>query len=136
MRQAIGGGLVLALAIGGAAGAHAAMLQGSEWKPLLIDGEPVPVETGAFVQFRSKGRLEGYSGCNRLVSEYETHGNQILIGPVAATRRACVDTVMQREAALATALEQARTWYRERTRLVLFDAGGVPILELRQTDWD
>ena len=128
--------LVSALAIAGSVGAGASTLQGSEWKPELINGEPVPQETSAFIQFRSKGRLEGYSGCNRLFSEYETSINQILIGPVAATRRACVDSVMQREAALATALEQARTWYRERIRLVLFDAEGTPILELRQTDWD
>lgn len=127
---------MLALAIGGSAVAEAITLQGSEWKPLLINGEPVPEETSAFIQFRSKGRLEGYSGCNRLFSEYQTEGNQILVGPVAATRRACADTVMLRESALATALEQARTWYRERIRLVLFDANGVPILELRQTDWD
>jgi heat shock protein HslJ len=124
------------VAIVGCVGVGALTLQGSEWKPQLINEEPVPQETSAFIQFRSKGRLEGYSGCNRLFSEYETNANQILIGPVAATRRACADSVMLREAALATALEQARTWYRERVRLVLFDAEGIPILELRQTDWD
>jgi heat shock protein HslJ len=128
--------VALALAIGGYEGAGAMTLQGSEWKPLLINGEAVPEETSAFIQFRSKGRLEGYSGCNRLFSEYEVDANHILIGPVAATRRACADSVMLREAALATALEQARTWYRERIRLVLFDAEGRPILEMRQTDWD
>ena len=119
-----------------AADVPAAALQGSEWKPLLIADQPVPEETEAFVQFRSKGRLVGFSGCNRLFAEYRTDGDDIFVGPVAATRRQCADSVMQREAALARALEDARTFHRDHIRLVLFDSAGAPILELRQTDWD
>ena len=62
------------------------------------------------------------------------------VGPVTATRMACSADVMMREAALVTALENAlenaRTYQRARIRLVLFDMDGIPILELRQTDWD
>jgi heat shock protein HslJ len=125
---------VVLMAFGGSVAA--VMLQGSEWKPVLIDDAPVPDQTTAFVQFRSKGRLEGFSGCNRLFSDYETSGEHIVIGPVAATRQRCADSVMLRESALATALENARTWYRQGIRLVLFDGAGRPILEMRQTDWD
>ena len=115
---------------------HAARLQGSEWKPVRIGDMGVPEGSGAFVQFRSKGRLEGHSGCNRLFAEYELDGGQIFIGPVAATRMACEETLMVLEAAFATALENARTYQRLRTKLVLFDQSGAPILEMRQTDWD
>jgi heat shock protein HslJ len=125
---------VILTAFGGSAVAR--VLQGSEWKPILIDELPVPEETSAFVQFRSKGRLEGFSGCNRLFSDYEISGEHIVIGPVAATRRSCADSVMRRESALAAALENARTWYRQGIRLVLFDSTGRPVLEMRQTDWD
>lgn len=128
-------GMATALAVFGGAAA-AVMLQGSEWKPVLINDVPVPEETSAFVQFRSQGRLEGFSGCNRLFSDYETSDEHIVIGPVAATRQRCADSVMQRESALAAALENARTWYRQGIRLVLFDGTGRPILEMRQTDWD
>jgi len=115
---------------------HAASLQGSEWKPLRMGGMAVPEASSAFVQFRSKGRLEGHSGCNRIFAEYEAQDGYIFVGPVAATRMACEEGLMATEAALATALENARSYQRMRTRLVLFDQDGTPILEMRQTDWD
>lgn len=116
--------------------AWSASLQGSEWQPTLMDDQPLAGDTGSFIQFRSKGRLAGYSGCNRLMAEYFTDGNAILVGPVAATRMMCDADTMAREADLSRALERARTFHRQQTRLVLFDAGGNPILELRQRDWD
>jgi len=117
-------------------GIHAASLQGSEWKPLRMGSIAVPEASSAFVQFRSKGRLEGHSGCNRIFAEYEADDGHIFIGPVAATRMACEESLMTLEAALAMALENARTYRRMMTGLVLFDQDGNPILELRQTDWD
>ena len=116
--------------------AAATQLQGTEWKPLRIGDEAVPEDSSAFVQFRSKGRLSGYSGCNRMFAEYEAADGQIFIGPVAATRMACAETVMARESALAAALENARTYMRDGAQLVLFDSDNKPLLELRQTDWD
>lgn len=114
----------------------AGVLQGSEWKPLRMGGLEVPEESSAFVRFESKGRLVAYSGCNRMMAEYTARDGVIFIGPVVATRMMCAETLMQREAALATALEQARSYRRDRTRLVLFDATNQPGLEMRQTDWD
>ena len=115
---------------------QAAGLQGSEWKPMRMGVIEVPETSAAFVQFRSKGRLEGHSGCNRIFAEYQADDGHIFIGPVAATRMACEQALMQRETALAAALENARTFQRRRHKLVLFDRDGVPILEMRQTDWD
>lgn len=117
-------------------GVHCAPLQGSEWKPVMIGETVVPEAASAFVRFGGKGRLQGYSGCNRLFAEYKVDEGHVFIGPVAATRMACSADVMMREAALVTALENARTYQRARIRLVLFDMDGIPILELRQTDWD
>ena len=74
--------------------AHAASLQGSEWKPLRMGEMAVPESSAAFVQFRSKGRLEGHSGCNRLFAEYEAQDGYIFVGPVAATRMACEEDLM------------------------------------------
>lgn len=114
----------------------AASLAGTEWQPERIGDLAVPAASSAFIQFRSHGRLAGYSGCNRLMAQYRIQDSAIFIRPVAATRMSCAGAVMARESALARALEQARTFRRQRTELVLFDATGQPILELRQTDWD
>jgi heat shock protein HslJ len=114
----------------------AAGLQGSEWKPVALGDMLLTGDSQAFIQFRSKGRLLGSGGCNRLMAEYSVSGRHIFIGPVAGTRMYCGEEQMGVEANLISALERARTFERDRTRLVLFDAGGAPILELRQTDWD
>jgi putative lipoprotein len=116
--------------------AYAASLAGTEWKPLRMDELAVPQDGSVFIQFRSKGRLTGFTGCNRLMARYQAGDGVIFVGPVAATRMVCADEVMQLEGALASALEQARTYRRQQTELVVFDAEGQPILELRQTDWD
>jgi heat shock protein HslJ len=128
--------VVALLGLGLAGLAQATSLQGSEWQPLRIGGLAVPEDSSAFVQFRSKGRLVGFSGCNRLMAEYRAGEGVIFIGPVAATRMRCAEPVMRREAALANALGQARSYRRDGARLVLFDADGSPGLEMRQTDWD
>jgi len=130
--HAVVAGLVLVTAGESIAGG----LQGSEWKPLRMGELEVPEDSSAFVRFESKGRLVAYSGCNRMMAEYSAHDGMIFVGPVAATRMMCAETVMQREAALATALEQARSFRRDGTSLVLFDAADQPSLEMRQTDWD
>jgi heat shock protein HslJ len=116
---------------------QSAPLQGSEWRPVRMDEISVPQEFSAFVQFRSKGRLAGFSGCNRLFAEYQVDSTgQIFVGPVAATRKVCPASVMERERALAAALENARSYQRRNTVLVLFDSDARPVLEMRQTDWD
>jgi hypothetical protein len=43
---------------------------------------------------------------------------------------------MTREARLTAALQSARSFLRDRTRLVVYDGAGRPLLEMRQTDWD
>jgi len=116
--------------------ALSAPLHGSEWTPLLIGETAIPQASSIFVQFRGEGRLQGYGGCNRLFAEYMENDGCISIGTVAGTRMACDELVMQREAALIGALEKTRSYRRMRTRLMLFDEDRVPLMELRQTDWD
>ena len=112
-------------------------LAGSEWKPLRISGWEVPEASSVFVQFRGQGRLEGFTGCNRLFGEYEASDGRLSVGPVVATRKVCDDDhVQQVETALLAALDSARRYHRERIWLVVFDSVGQPILEMRQTDWD
>lgn len=129
--------LWLTLAFLPVSAALAVPLQGSEWKPLRIADQAVPEDSVASVQFRSKGRLSGHTGCNRLFASYQASSDgRLSIGRVATTRMACAPSVMARESTLAAALENAHSYRRDGTSLVLFDDAGQPILELRQTDWD
>ena len=118
------------------AAAGAAELAGSEWRPVRIGASDVAPDTKAFVQFKSGGELAGQGGCNRFFGRYKTEGETIEIGPIGATRMACPEPVMAAEASFLAALEAARTWARDRTTLVLFDAEKHEQARLQQTDAD
>ena len=126
-------GLVAVLA---AADGEAAELAGSEWRPVRLGSVDVAPDAKAFVQFRSGGELAGQGGCNRFFGRYRTDGDKIEIGPIGATRMACPEPVMTLEASFLAALEAARTWQRDRTSLVLFDAEKHEQARLQQTDAD
>lgn len=136
LRQALFAILALLGALVALPSAHAGSLAGSEWKPLLIDGSPVPEDTRAFVRFGGQGRLFGFSGCTDLSADYQASDGRLVVGPLAAARTACEDRGTQHAAALTRALERARSYRRQGIHLLLFDACGRPVLELRQTDWD
>ena len=52
---------------------------------------------GIYVEFLSDSRVSGYGGCNRFSGAYERSGNTISFGPLASTKRACADELMQSE---------------------------------------
>ena len=101
-----------------------------------MQGRALPTDVTAFIQFRGDGRLLGHTGCNRLLGEYRLQDQQVQLGPLSSTRKACDVDVMRHERALIETLQNVRSFRRVRTRLLLFGADGLPILELRQTDWD
>lgn len=113
--------------------AAVADLAGSEWRPTAI-GEAA--WTGdAFVRFEGEGRLEGDSGCNRFFGPYRLDGDGVEIGPLAATRKTCPEPAMSNETRLLHALEAARGFVRDGTRLTLTDQDG-ELASFVQTDWD
>jgi heat shock protein HslJ len=114
----------------------AADLVGSEWRPLRIETLAVSPEASLFVQFKSAGKLAGHGGCNRFFGQYKISGNEISIGPIGSTRMACAESVMTLEMAFFSALEGAKSFRREKTKLMLFNASGKEQASLVQTDWD
>jgi heat shock protein HslJ len=111
-------------------------LAGSEWRPSRIGTSAVSPEVRLFEQFKSADQLAGHGGCNRFFGQYKISGNEISIGPVGATRMACAEPVMALEMAFFSALERAKSFRRDKTKLVLFDASGKEQASLIQTDWD
>ncbi|GEM_PF-5729733 len=63
---------------------------GSEWRPQEIGGVDVTGEPEMFVRFGDENRLEGHGGCNRFFGSYALAGDRIDIGPIGATRMACL----------------------------------------------
>jgi heat shock protein HslJ len=77
--------------------------------------------TALRLQFMDGGRVAGFGGCNNFSGSWKLDGNKLSLGPLAATRKACVqpEGVMAQEAAFLRALESAATARREGPRLEL-----------------
>lgn len=76
------------------------------------------------------GALSGYTGCNNLMGRVVVAGNDIsLDGPLATTRRACLDEPSaEQENAYLGALEAMRSFSVDGDMLTLFDSDGAEAL--------
>lgn len=109
---------------------------GGQWMPITIYGTSMALDAKGRVRFGSEGRIAGNGGCNQFSGTFSTDENTIAIGPLASTRKACAEEVMNMEGQLFKALDGARSFRRKQTVLYLFDSAEVEIARFRQTDAD
>lgn len=80
----------------------------------LVDGErptpPVSSQTPPITAEFSGGRLSGFGGCNQYTTSYQTSGEQLKVGTIASTRKACQEPLMQQEFRYLAALEGAQNY--------------------------
>ena len=83
--------------------------------------------------FLADGSLSGSAGCNNYTATYQANGDQITIGPAAATRMFCAEPegVMDQEAQYLAALERASRYEIQMDRLTLFDDQGARLAEFQ-----
>lgn len=55
-------------------------------------------------------RLSGSGGCNRFMGGYQTEGDQLSIEPLASTKMACEETVLNQETKYLMALQGAQRY--------------------------
>lgn len=111
--------------------AQATALAGTAWQ---ADGynngrqAVVSIEAGTTLtlQFGNDGRVNGHGGCNAFTGAYRIDGDRLTIGPLASTRKACMQppATMAQEAAYLKALESSARFRREADRLDLYTADG------------
>jgi heat shock protein HslJ len=70
-------------------------------------------------EFGKDGNLSGNSGCNTYNGTYTVTGDQIKIGPLATTRMACPQEIMDQETQYLAALQTAATYQVEGTGMEL-----------------
>lgn len=97
-------------------------LVGTLWR-LETMGADNPVVTPLISEMRiaADGRVTGTTGCNEFSGTATIDGYGITFSPLATTRRACEDPVMNQERAFLQALESARSWSIDGRHLDLFD---------------
>lgn len=134
----MGAGLLLALAacVGpGLAGEGDAAepLAGTDWTLQEVNGRPAVPATGGAVptlSFGTDGRASGNGGCNQFSGPYTQQGASLRLGPLASTRRACVDEAGNaQETAYLRALETV-TRHTATAELLVLYAGDQPVARL------
>jgi heat shock protein HslJ len=95
-------------------------LAGTNWEATVYNNGKQAVVgvlegTTLTASFGKDGTLSGNGGCNQYTGPYKLDGNQITIGPLASTMKACSDPagVMEQEAQFTAALQSAATYQIE-----------------------
>jgi heat shock protein HslJ len=124
-----GGGLMLALVVVALSAAVPAQAQGgstplagTSWRLVELNGQPVVGEQPLTLVFAAdEQRVSGYGGCNQFSGPYTQNGASLRFGPLASTRRACLDEALNaQETAYFAALESTNRYSIENGQLVLY----------------
>jgi len=130
-------GLLLAATVAGCASGVALdePIEARSWRLTSLNGQALAPASdparAAQVQFDGNGRVTGSGGCNRLTGSYQRNGAQLKIGPLAATRMACIDPAQgQLESQFLAALEATTRYSIVGGELVLIDSRGQTLARL------
>lgn len=61
------------------------------WEPQLIDGSPVPKDSGMDLAISFDGKVEGNTGCNRFTGTAEMDAGVLVFNTLTVTEMACAD---------------------------------------------
>lgn len=131
MRNGRGLGLVLAVAalVAGvpAQAQGGTSLAGTSWRLIELNGQPVVGGETLTLEFAADGQqVSGYGGCNQFFGPYTQNGASLQLGPLASTRRACLDPALNtQETAYFQALESTTRYSIEQGQLVLYSGNEV-----------
>jgi len=107
-----------------------ASLEDTQWQASGINngkgGVVSTATTSLSTAIFSEGQITGSGGCNQFTATYESEGDQITIGPAAATRKFCNEPegIMDQEQQYFEAMGRARTISLTPERLELRDDAG------------
>jgi putative lipoprotein len=87
----------------------AADLAGTSWTLVSVGGAAVVEGSAAHLAFGVDGKASGSTGCNNFNGSYTVDGAALTVGPLATTRMACQDLMVQ-EAAVLEALAGVSGW--------------------------
>jgi heat shock protein HslJ len=128
--------VLVATATGAALAANPPVaLEGPTWQLMTLQGqELIPKdskERPVTVRFAS-GRIEGFSGCNRLMGTYKIDRDRVILGPLAGTMMACAPPAMALEGEVKRALAGTFRYAIADDRLTLSRASGPKLVFQRE----
>lgn len=110
-------------------------LQETSWWVEDIAGKGVVDMSHTTIEFTDDGRIVGSTGCNRYFGSVEIDGSMITMGPLAGTRMACAEALMDQESRFFQAMSRVVSWQIADTGLLyLRDADGISQLRASRTE--
>ncbi|MTI46068.1 heat shock protein HslJ [Roseibium hamelinense] len=103
-----------------------------KWQVVSIEGTAVTDAATVILEFEEAGTIDGSGGCNTVFGPLRFEGRGILIGPLAATRKACEPEIMDQEKNFLKAIGTVRDFRSEEGQqvLVLLNGQGEEIIRL------
>jgi heat shock protein HslJ len=100
-----------------------AVLAGSEWQLLRLDGQPALAGHAITLEFEP-ARLGGYAGCNWYGATWRPEAGRLRVGGIESSARGCSEDAMAQEARFLAHLRENPAYRFESDRLTLADARG------------
>lgn len=133
MKKALWGSVLILAMTAGCAGIppdSTQPLEGTTWVLSELPGYELRPEVATSLRFE-QGRAVGTDGCNRYTVPYTTKGAQLAFpGKAASTQMACIPLAMQQGSRYMSALQSARSYRIEGSRLHLLSANGATLATL------
>jgi heat shock protein HslJ len=105
------------------------------WRIEQARSAPLIDKRSARLDFGPDGRLSGNASCNGMTASYTLAGDQLKIGRIATTRKACSEALMEQEDRVLTALERAaRATVPPHGFLTIQDADGAVLMRASRFD--
>lgn len=106
------------------------MLQRKTWVLRSYEGNAV-LEGSVITAIFGESRLSGNGGCNEYEGTYTVDVDAIVVGDLRVTEMYCdkPSGVMEQEHACLALLQRASSFNVKEAMLIIFDTGGVPILQ-------
>ena len=114
---------------GGDAVASAGLI-GTNWRVTAVNGRATPAQGQYYIQFEPN-RISARFGCNGMGGAFSENGNQLTVGPLAATRMFCPEPAMSFENQGGAILAQPLTVSANGDQMTLRNSVGR--IELRRT---
>jgi heat shock protein HslJ len=118
-------------------GGEAERLEGTAWQLEELNGRPAVAATGGDVPTLAfaadEPRASGNGGCNQFGGSYTRTRAALQFGPLASTRRACVDEAASRQETAYLQALQSTTRYAIYDDLLVLYAGDQVVARLRRS---
>lgn len=95
----------------------------SQWLLEDLNGSGVLDNVQATLTFPEAGKVAGFGSCNRYFGPAEIKDETIKLGPLASTRMACPEAVMNQEAKYLEALQAAEHFEWKESHLLVYTKG-------------